>query len=99
LWLLLVAQCLHAITFAVHHTACTAWLTRHFPERLRGRGQALYSTIGYGLTGVIGAVGGSTLSGYLGLQAVFWFSVPVAMVGVVFSLVLRRVAPSDQRLA
>jgi PPP family 3-phenylpropionic acid transporter len=99
LWLLLVAQLLHAITFAVHHTSCTAWLTRHFPERLRGRGQALYSTIGYGLAGVIGAVGGSTLSGYIGLQGVFWVSVPVAMVGVFFALALRRVAPSDHRLA
>ncbi len=98
LLLMLVAQCLHALTFAVHHTACTAWLTRHFPERLRGRGQALYSTIGYGLAGVIGAVGGSTLSGHWGLQAVFWASVPVALLGTVFAWVLRRYAPSDHRL-
>jgi PPP family 3-phenylpropionic acid transporter len=95
---MLLAQCLHALTFAVHHTACTAWLTRHFPERLRGRGQALYSTIGYGLAGVIGAVGGSTLSGYWGLQAVFWASVPVALLGTWFAWVLRRHAPSDHRL-
>ena len=98
LLLMLVAQCLHALTFAVHHTACTAWLTRHFPERLRGRGQALYSTIGYGLAGVIGAVGGSTLSGYWGLQAVFWASVPAALLGTVFAWVLRRHAPDDHRL-
>ncbi|MFZ9665957.1 MAG: MFS transporter, partial [Limnohabitans sp.] len=98
LLLMLVAQCLHALTFAVHHTACTAWLTRHFPERLRGRGQALYSTIGYGLAGVVGAVGGSTLSGHWGLQGVFWASVPVALLGTWFAWVLRRHAPTDHRL-
>ena len=98
LWLMLVAQCLHALTFAVHHTACTAWLTRYFPERLRGRGQALYSTIGYGLAGVIGAVGGSTLSGYWGLDGVFWASVPIALLGTLFAWVLRRTAPFDHQL-
>ena len=96
--IMLVAQCLHAFTFAVHHTACTAWLTRHFPERLRGRGQALYSTIGYGLAGVVGAVGGSTLSGHWGLEGVFWVSVPIALLGTLFAWLLRRSAPPDDRL-
>ena len=39
---------LHALTFAAQHTACIAVITRHFPGRLRGRGQALYTVLGYG---------------------------------------------------
>jgi MFS transporter, PPP family, 3-phenylpropionic acid transporter len=56
--LLLAAQALHAITFAAHHTVCIALLSHHFPGRLRGRGQALYTVVGYGLPGVIGGLGG-----------------------------------------
>jgi hypothetical protein len=68
---LLLAQCLHVFTFAVQHTVCIAWLSKHFPGRLRGRGQALYAVIGYGFTGVIGALGGAALSTRFGLQQVF----------------------------
>ena len=49
---LVVAQCLHALTFAAQHSACIAVITRHFPGRLRGRGQALYTVLGYGASGV-----------------------------------------------
>lgn len=48
---LCAAQVLHALTFAAHHTACIALLSQFFPGRLRGRGQALYSVLAYGLPG------------------------------------------------
>lgn len=69
---LVFAQLLHALTFAVHHAACIAVVHRLFPDRLRGRGQALYTTLGYGLPGVIGGVGGGWLISGLGYAAVFW---------------------------
>ncbi len=79
LWpVLLLAQALHAITFAAHHTACISLLSRHFPGRLRGRGQALYTVIGYGLPGVLGGLGGGLLSSALGLSAVFWLAAALA---------------------
>lgn len=72
LWVLVLAQCSHAITFAAQHTACTALIGQYFPGRLRGRGQALYAVLGYGATGVIGGVAGGALSEALGFSAVFW---------------------------
>lgn len=69
-WLLL-AQALHAVTFAAHHTVCMRLLAQHFGGALRARGQALYSVVGYGLTGVVGGAGGGLLSEWLGLEAVF----------------------------
>ena len=69
---LVVAQLLHALTFAAQHSACIAVITRHFPGRLRGRGQALYAVLGYGASGVIGGVAGGALSEALGFAAVFW---------------------------
>lgn len=69
---LVLAQLTHAITFAAHHAACVALIQRLFPARLRGRGQALYTTLGYGLSGVLGGVGGGWMIGHLGFSSVFW---------------------------
>jgi PPP family 3-phenylpropionic acid transporter len=69
---LLLAQAMHAITFAAQHGACIALLTEQFPGRLRGRGQALYTVIGYGIPGVLGGVLGGALSEKYGLASVFW---------------------------
>lgn len=71
LWVLLLAQTMHAITFATHHTACIALITDYFPGRMRGRGQALYTVVAYGFPGVIGALLGGVISERWGLQSVF----------------------------
>lgn len=91
LWVLLAAQMLHAITFAAHHTACIAMISHHFPGRLRGRGQALYSLAGYGLPGVIGGLGGGLLSSRLGLGSVFWLAAACAAMAAVCAWCLDRV--------
>lgn len=72
-WLLalVVAQLLHALTFATHHTACMAMVTRHFPGRLRGRGQALFTVSGYGVGGVTGVLAGGVLAEHWGFRVVF----------------------------
>ena len=69
---LVLAQMTHAVTFAAHHAACITLVHRYFPGRLRGRGQALYTTLGYGISGVLGGVGGGWLILHLGFAAVFW---------------------------
>jgi PPP family 3-phenylpropionic acid transporter len=72
-WLaaLYLAQLLHALTFATHHTACIAMVSRHFPGRLRARGQALFTVIGYGLGGVVGVLAGGALASRWGFQLLF----------------------------
>jgi PPP family 3-phenylpropionic acid transporter len=87
---LLFAQVLHALTFATHHTACIALLSHHFPGRLRGRGQALYASIGYGVPGVLGAVGGGLMSEAFGLRTVFGVSILTAMCACFFAWRLQK---------
>ncbi len=71
-WVLVLAQCTHAITFAAQHTACIAVINQHFSGSLRGRGQALYTVLGYGASGVLAGVGGGALAQTFGYTAVFW---------------------------
>ncbi len=95
--LLLLAQALHAITFAAHHTVCIALLSHHFPGRLRGRGQALYSVLGYGLPGLLGGLGGGLLSSAFGLASVFWLSALCALVATGCALRLRQLEHASHR--
>ena len=82
---LILAQALHAVTFAMHHTVCIALLSQHFPGRLRGRGQALYTVIGYGFSGVLGGIVGGYASTRFGLASVYWLSVATALIATICS--------------
>ena len=53
---LVVAQLMHAATFAAHHSAATKLLQRWFTGPLQARGQAIMATISYGLGGTIGGL-------------------------------------------
>lgn len=91
-WVLIFAQALHAVTFAAHHTACISLISQHFSGRLRGRGQALFTVIGYGSTGVVGGLVGGVLSEHWGLSAVFWLATVAALVAVFCGLRVQRLA-------
>lgn len=83
-WLLalVIAQVLHALTFAAHHTVCIALISQFFPGRLRGRGQALYTVLAYGLPGVVGALAGGALGAAAGLAAVYWAAMVASLLAL-----------------
>lgn len=72
-WLaaLYLAQTLHALSFATHHTACIAMVSKHFPGRMRGRGQALFTVIGYGFGGVAGVLAGGAIADRWGFELLY----------------------------
>lgn len=80
LTLLLVAQIMHAATFGVHHSASVATMQRWFSGPLQARGQALYTSISYGLGGTLGGL----------ILGMFWDTFgpwTVYLVAALFSLV------------
>lgn len=56
LWLMIVAQLLHALTFALHHSSAVVTIQRWFSGPLQARGQALYMSISYGVGGSLGGL-------------------------------------------
>jgi PPP family 3-phenylpropionic acid transporter len=87
---LFVAQLLHALTFATHHTACIAMVSHHFPGRLRGRGQALFTVIGYGLGGVVGVLAGGAFASRFGFQAMYGVAALLALVATLCATQVAR---------
>ena len=53
---LALAQLLHAATFGAFHAASIAAVHKLFPGRIAGRGQALYSSLTYGVGGAAGTL-------------------------------------------
>ncbi len=96
---LVMAQMLHAITFAAQHVACIVLVNRHFPGPLRGRGQALYTTLGYGIPGVVGGLGGGWLSTKFDFAAVFWAAAAAAVLGWACAIAAQRSAQRSARVA
>ena len=91
-WLLalFVAQVLHALTFATHHTACIALVTRHFPGRMRGRGQALFTVIGYGFGGVLGVLAGGAIAARWGFEVMYGAGALLGLTALGCALRVRR---------
>jgi MFS transporter, PPP family, 3-phenylpropionic acid transporter len=58
--MLLIAQTMHMASFGLFHAVAVLLIHRAFGGRLQGRGQALYSAVGFGIGGALGSLG----SGY-----------------------------------
>ncbi|HSV45668.1 MAG TPA: MFS transporter [Ramlibacter sp.] len=95
-WLiaLFAAQLLHALTFATHHTACIALVSQYFPGRLRGRGQALFTVIGYGLGGVLGVLAGGALASRWGFEAMYFAAAGLGLLATACAWQADRASPA-----
>jgi PPP family 3-phenylpropionic acid transporter len=91
-WLaaLFIAQVLHALSFATHHTVCIALVSRHFPGRLRGRGQALFTVTGYGFGGVLGVLAGGALADRWGFEAMYAAAAGLGLLALACAQRVRR---------
>lgn len=81
LFVLLVAQVLHAATFGVHHSASVVTLQRWFSGPLQARGQALFTSISYGLGGTVGGLVLGGLWDTFGSQTVYLMAAMFSLAG------------------
>ncbi len=91
---LVVAQLFHAASFGVYHSVAVQLVARAFPGRLAGRGQALHSSLAYGVGGASGAALAGVLWDAIGPQAAF-VGAAVASAGAWLCL---AVAPATTQL-
>jgi len=90
LWMVLLAQVLHAATFGSFHAASVAAVHRVFPEGAQARGQTLFSGVTYGA----GADAGLVISGWAweggGAALAFSVSAVAALAGAFSAGRLKR---------
>ena len=89
-WLLLITQIMHAMTYGLYHSVMIKLIDRLFQGRYQIRGQALYSSITFGLGGAIG----SFISGHIwtdyGQNQLFMVSGLMMLVVFIVSLIFTR---------
>lgn len=90
LLVLLLAQLLHASSFACYHLVAMYYVQTLFPPALHGRGQALYNSASYGIGGSIGSVASGWLWDAASPEALFLLA---ALVGAVGTLIAWRYLP------
>ena len=90
LWIIVLTQAMHAITFGAYHATAVLLIHRLFVGEVQHRGQGLYSSLSFGVGGSIGAL----YSGYLwdsaGPQVTFYIAALLAMFALVVTLIMRR---------
>jgi len=81
---------MHAVTFGMFHVVGLAAINKFFVAGFRARGQALYSSIGYGAGGAVGTL----TSGYVweqwGSAYVFYISALSGCAGMIITLLMTR---------
>ena len=86
---LVIAQVLHAASFAAHHSSSVAMMQRWFSGRLQARGQALYTSISYGIGGSVSGLLLSLIWDNYGAQSVYFVAAimcAAAMIAAALSL-------------
>jgi PPP family 3-phenylpropionic acid transporter len=79
-FLLVLSQCLHAFSFGLLHVVSVKYIAIFYPGKQQLHGQALYSGLGFGLGGALGAyLAGLAWAAY-GAEWVFVMSAMLALV-------------------
>ncbi len=82
LWMIILAQSLHAATFGSFHAASVEVVTQFFKGRHQAKGQAIYNSVAYGVGGAIGGIAGGYALQYLGGQQTFVLAAVFPLLGL-----------------
>lgn len=87
LWWLVLAQGLHAFSFALHHAAAIGFIHQHFPAHEQSRGQSFYVGFGFGAGGALGAwAAGLVWQEHVGASIGFAGAAALALIGALLCL-------------
>lgn len=87
LWVLSIAQLLHAATFGSFHAAAIHLVHHYFQGRHKGRGQALYASLSFGAGGAVGSLSSGVMWQHWGASMTYTMAAAAAFLG---ALVARR---------
>jgi PPP family 3-phenylpropionic acid transporter len=93
LFLLLVAQVLHAATFGAYHAASVGLVHEMFQGRHQSRGQATFGSLTYGAGGMLGGLISGPIWQYYGASILYSCSAGMALLGLL--LMTRRPGVRD----
>jgi len=88
-WVLIGAQCLHALSFGAMHAASIKFVHLAFDEASQGKAQALYSSVGFGVGGAAGAYLSGLVVTHIDYEFAFLLSAAMAFCAMFLTAFLR----------
>ena len=85
IYIMAFAQIFHASTFGVYHAVAIAYIHQYFKGKNQGKGQALYSSVSFGLGGAIGSLYGGYLWESSGAEMTFSVAAVLSFLAFVIS--------------
>lgn len=82
IWMIVLAQTLHAATFGSFHAASVDVVTQFFKGRHQAKGQAIYNSVAYGVGGAIGGIAGGYALQHFGGQTTFLLAAAFPLLGL-----------------
>lgn len=89
---ILLSQLLHAVTFGVYHASAIQLIHRLFTTNHQHRGQALYSSMSFGVGGAMGSLYSGFLWEHVGPNSIYVVASMVALVSVFVTWIYVRPA-------
>ncbi len=95
--IMLFAQSLHAVSFGIYHAVAITLIHQIFKGKLQGRGQALYSSLSFGLGGAIGSYAAGLMWDSINPMSAYLMASLLTLVGFIISLnYIRRLTSGFQ---
>ncbi|MGG3693708.1 MFS transporter [Heyndrickxia ginsengihumi] len=95
-WVLIVLRALQALGGALIITNTTPLITDAFPAKKLGTGLSINVLVA-SMSQLIGPVVGGFLVSHFGWRWVFWFNVPVGIIGFIWGMFILRAVPGEAK--
>ena len=90
LWVLVIAQTLHAASFGIYHASAIELIHRYFTGPHQGKGQALYSSLSFGAGGAMGSLYSGLIWDSMGATIAYAIASAVALLAFIISWIWIR---------
>jgi PPP family 3-phenylpropionic acid transporter len=89
-WAIISLSLLHGMTFGAFYVAAVAFVADRVPDTLRASGQALFTSVTFGLGGLVGYIFAGTAYDWLGGHRLFAVSAAAELVPALLILLIRE---------
>src|SRR5690625_3076204 len=92
-WMVLVGQLLHGLTFGIFYLSAIDFVTRLISEKLNSSGHLIYYSVFFGISGIVGSLGGGAILDYLSGNHLYLFLGVMTLIGTALLFIYRLKTP------
>src|SRR5699024_7966138 len=92
-WMVLVGQLLRGLTLGIFYLSAIDFVTRLIPETLKSSGHLIYYSVFFGISGIVGSLGGGAILDYLSGNHLYLILGVMTLIGTALLFIYRLKTP------